>query len=281
MSATQAPQAIRTKTGRRSAAGRRPRDLRDHGRPREGDDVPLALPTRAARAPRLPDRRCGVRRLDARPARPARARLDRRHGGEARRGGVHSVREAALVPPRRFHGRRNLRRGRGGDRGHEDPRLLPRSPAVALRHGRRWPGEGGRDGKRESRRREAVRARHGVGPRARRRAAPVHRRVPAAPHRPLPREDGDRGDPVPPIRQHDARAGVEPELRRVGPDHHGRGLRGRGPRPLLRPGRRTARRGRQPPHAGGRDDGDGAARRRRREDAPGRESRALQGDQPG
>ena len=36
------------------------------------------------------------------------------------------------------------------------------------------------------------------------------------------------------------------------PDHDGRGLRRRGPRPLLRPGRRAARRRRQPPHAGGR-----------------------------
>ena len=33
-------------------------------------------------------------------------------------------------------------------------------------------------------------------------------------------------------------------------DHDGRGLRRRGPRPLLRPGRRAARRRRQPPHAG-------------------------------
>ena len=47
-------------------------------------------------------------------------------------------------------------------------------------------------------------------------------------------------------------------------DHDGRELRGRGPRPLLRPGRRAARRGRQPPDAGGGRRGDGAARRRRR-----------------
>ena len=69
--------------------------------------------------------------------------------------------------------------------------------------------------------------------------------------------------------EHDARAGLEPELRRVRADHDGRGLRRRGPRPLLRPGRRAARRRRQPPHAGRRHDGDGAARRRR----PGRRSR--------
>ena len=102
----------------------------------------------------------------------------------------------------------------------------------------------------------------GVGPGARRGAAPVHRRVAAPSHRPLPREDGHRGDPLPPVREHDARAGLEPELRRVGPDHDGGGLRRRGPRPLLRPGRRSARRGRQPPHAGRRHDRHGAARRR-------------------
>ncbi len=56
-------------------------------------------------------------------------------------------------------------------------------------------------------------------------------------------------------------------------DHDGRGLRGRGSRPLLRPGRRAAGRRRQPPHAGGGRDGDGAPVRRRREDDPGREGR--------
>ena len=52
---------------------------------------------------------------------------------------------------------------------------------------------------------------------------------------------------------------MEPELPRVRPDHDGRGLRGRGPRPLLRPGRRAARRRRQPFDAGGRRVGDGGA----------------------
>ncbi len=49
-------------------------------------------------------------------------------------------------------------------------------------------------------------------------------------------------------------------------DHDGRGLRGRGPRPLLRSGRRAARRRRQPPDAGrrGRRDGGALARRPRR-----------------
>ncbi len=172
-------------------------------------------------------------------------------------------------------------RGGGGDRGLEDPRLLPRGPAVPLRNGRRGPGESGRDGKRESRRREALRPRPGLGARTRRRAAPVHRRVPTPAHRPLPREDGPRRDPVPPVREHDARAGLEPELRRIRPDHDGRGLRRRGSRPLLRPGRRAARRRRQPPHAGGRGDRHGASCRGRYQDDPGREGVAVSRDQAG
>ena len=78
-------------------AGRRLRGLRDHRRPGEGDDLPLAVPARAARAARLPDRRGRRRRLDGRPARAARPRLDRRHGRAARRGGVRALRGAALV----------------------------------------------------------------------------------------------------------------------------------------------------------------------------------------
>ena len=73
-------------------------------------------------------------------------------------------------------------------------------------------------------------------------------------------QDGPGGAALPPLRQHDAGAGLEPELRRVGADHDGRELRRRGSRPLLRPGRRPARRGRQPPDAGGRGGRDGGAR---------------------
>ena len=45
---------------------------------------------------------------------------------------------------------------------------------------------------------------------ARRGAPPVHRRITAPAHRPLPREDGTRGDPLSPLREHHARARVEP-----------------------------------------------------------------------
>ena len=64
--------------------------------------------------------------------------------------------------------------------------------------------EAGPDEERPDRRREAVRPRRRVGARARRGAPPVRRRVAAPPHRPLPREDGPRGDPLPPVREPDA-----------------------------------------------------------------------------
>ena len=117
--------------------------------------------------------------------------------------------------------------------------------------------------------REAVRARPGLGSRARGRTALVHRRIPALPDRPLPREDGPGRDPPPAVHELDARAGLEPELPRVRPDHDGRGLRRRGPRPLLRPGRRAPGRGREPPDAGRRP----RARWRRRLAATPRRSR--------
>ena len=84
--------------------------------------------------------------------------------------------------------------------------------------------------------------------RARRRAARVPGRVADLPDRPLPREDGPRGAALPPLRQHDARAGLEPGPPRLRADHDGRELRRRGSRPLLRPGRRAAGR-RGQPHA--------------------------------
>ena len=61
-------------------------------------------------------------------------------------------------------------------------------------------------------------------------------------------------------------------------DHDGRELRGRGPRALLRPGRRAARRGRQPPAAAARDRRDGAAVRRRPRHAQGRQERRVPRD---
>ena len=127
-----------------------------------------------------------------------------------------ALRRAALVRPGRLRRRRRRTSASAtAIAGAEQPGLLPRDPAVPLRPRRQGPRRGRPHEERAGRRREAVRPRPRVGPRARRRAAPVHRRVAALPHRPLPREDGPRGDPLPPLREHDARAGLEPELRRV------------------------------------------------------------------
>ena len=142
--------------------------------------------------------------------------------------------------------------------------VLPRDPTVAVRDRDRRAGEPEAARRRRAGGgREAVRARPRVGARAGRRSAQVRRRVPALPDRPFPRQDGARGDPLPALRERDARARLEPQLRQLGADHAGRGLRRRGSRALLRPRRGPPRRGRQPPAAGARGRRDGAARGRR------------------
>ena len=172
-------------------------------------------------------------------------------GEAARRGGVRALRRrGSPTSPGDFGDAATYERVARRSTGARAAGLLPRDPAVPVRHGRQGPRRGRADEERARRRREALRPRPRLRARAGRRAARVHRRVAALPDRPLPREDGPRGDPLPAVRQHDARAGLEPELRRVRADHDGGGLRRRGPRPLLRPGRRAARRGRQPPDAG-------------------------------
>ena len=68
-----------------------------------------------------------------------------------------------------------------------------------------------------------------------------------------------------PVRQLHPRATAQPHPRREHPDHHGRGLRRRRPRPLLRPHRRHPRRGAEPHAAGaGQRAGRPPDRRRRR-----------------
>ena len=190
----------------------------------------------------LPGGRGGGRRLDARPAGGAGAGLDRGDGGAARRGRVRAVRGAPVVRARGLQRPGHLPAGRRRDRRRAPGGVLPGDPALPVRAGRPGAPRGRPDDRRDRPGREAVRARPAVGHGAGRRAAPVHRRVAAVPHRPLPREDGPRGDPAPAVRQRDPRAAVEPQLRRVRADHHGRELRHRRPRPLLRPRGRAARR---------------------------------------
>ena len=74
---------------------------------------------------------------------------------------------------------------------------------------------------RPRRRREALRARSRFRTRAERGVARPDRRVAALPDRPLSREDVRRGHPLPPLREHDPRARVEPAVRLVGADHDG------------------------------------------------------------
>jgi Glucose-6-phosphate dehydrogenase, NAD binding domain len=145
--------------------------------------------------------------------------------------------------------------------GARDACLLPRDPAVAVRHGHRGSCAGRPHGGGASRRREALRPRPRLGARAQRRDPPVPRRIPAVPDRSLPGQAGARRDPLPPVRERDLRAALEPRPRRLGADHHGRAVRRGGPRPLLRSGGRAARRRRQPPHAGPRGRREWNARR--------------------
>ncbi len=106
------------------------------------------------------------------------------------------------------------------------------------------------------------------------------RRVAAPAHRPLPRQGAGDGHHLPPLRQLDPRAGLEPQLRGLGADHDGRGLRRRGPGLVLRRGRHAARRRPEPPAPGARPGRDGAAlrgpERPRRDPRP--QGRPLQGD---
>ena len=255
------PKERRHGPSRAGAAARgRPGGLRDHRGPGARDDLPVPVPAGTARPARLPDRRasrsttgrtsaCGATHASASPA-----------TGEQIDDDVFARFAARLsYVAGDFADAATYARVADAVGGARQPGLLPRDPAVPVRAGRRGAGRGGPDQVGPGGGGEALRPRPRVRAGARRGAAPVHRRVAAVPDRPLPREDGPRGDPLPALREHDARAGVEPEPRRVRRDHDGGGLRRRGPRALLRPGRRAPGRGGQPPHAGGGRGGDGAA----------------------
>ena len=112
----------------------------------------------------LPDRRRGRRRLDGRAARGARARVDR---GDRR---DSSTRKCSSASPARlsyvqgdFARRRDYERVGKAIEGHEDAGLLSRDPAVPLRDGHQGACRGRADQDGARRRREAVRARPGVG----------------------------------------------------------------------------------------------------------------------
>ena len=200
---------------RRRERGRRLRGVRHHRRPGEGHDLPLAVPAGAARAAELPDRRRRRRRLDRR--RPARARARVRSRAPARRSTTRSSSASPRGSPtsRRLRRRRDLRARRATRSATPQPRSSTsrsrRSCSARVVKG--LAGAGLTDDARV-----VVEKPFGHDLASARalndevHAAP--RRVAAVPHRPLPREDGPARDPLPALRQHDARADLEPQLRR-------------------------------------------------------------------
>ena len=238
---------------------RRVRRLRDHRRPRQGDDLPLALPARAPRPAGLPDRGRGRRRLDSRPtcaSTPASAswiaerRSTKRRSIASRRGCRTCPATSATTA--------DLRAASPRDRRREQPGLLSRDPAVAVRDGDQGPGRRGPDRLGARGGGEAVRARRRLGGRARRGGPPVPARSPSSTGSTTSwaRWAWSRSSTCGSRTRCSSRSGTATTS--VGPDHDGRELRGRGPRPLLRPRRRAARRRGQPPDAGGRGHRDGA-----------------------
>ena len=257
--------AVAECTSMASAHGRCLRRFRDHRRSREGDDVQVALPPRAPRAPRLPDHRRRGRRLDARAAPTAHARRRSRRLGEVRPRGVRprsrhdspTCTAISPTPPPTSGSPRRIGKARAPVFYLETPPSLFATVVGGL-------ADAGLDDERARRDREAVRARPRLGQGARRGAAPLDPRGADLPRRPLPGQARPRRAALPPPRERDARAGLEQGARRERPDHDGRELRRRGPGPVLRRRRRTAGRGRQPPPAAARRGRDGSARARAR-----------------
>ncbi len=257
--------------------GRRADDLRHHRRPGEENDLPGALPARGQGQTRLPDRRRRNRRVVDRAATRSRSRGDRGHDRRSRRGRLRPPRGPHLLRPGRLRRRRHLQAGRRGDRRGEAPGLLPGGPPLALLHRRRRARRGRPDREREGGDREAVRPRPRLGAGPQRRAAPGARRGADPADRPLPRQGAGDGHLLPALRQLAAGAGLEPRARLPRADDDRRGLRRRRPRPLLRRGRRDARRDPEPRAAGAGAGRDGAARGQ----LPGLNPRQEAGDVPG
>ena len=190
-----------------------------------------------------------------------------------RRPGLKGLRQAHLRQ-RRLPRTLDLRPAGRADAGRPAPALLPGHPAGDVRAGDHRPAcragwRGGPGG-----RREALRARRGLGARAERGAVPGLPRGVSLPRRPLPRQGVGRGPADLPVRQLDAGAAVEPQLRLQRPGDDGGGVRRRGAGEVLRVGGGAARRLPEPPAAGGGAAGHGPAgvgrrgRAQRREGPP-------------
>ena len=109
------------------------------------------------------------RRLERRRAPRARPRGDRGHRRAGRRRGLRPLRGADVLRGRATSATTaTYAPRRRGDQGRDQPGLLPRDPAVPLRHGDQGPRGGGAHRRRARRRREAVRPRPRLRARARR-----------------------------------------------------------------------------------------------------------------
>ena len=160
------------------------------------------------------------------------------------------------------------------------PLLLPGDSAEHVPDRGQGPGPREADDPGAGRGREAVRPRPRLGARPQSPAARCLRGVRDLPDRPLPRQGAGPEPHVFPLRQLDARADLEPQLRQQHPAYDRRGFRGGGPRPVLRGGGRPARRGAEPRPADHRVSDHGAAERLRRRIAARREGQAPEGDPP-
>ena len=115
--------------------------VRHHRRPRQGDDVPLALPAGEPRAAGLPDRGRRGRRLDRRATARARPQVHRGLRRDHRRRGLRSLRRAALLPVRATSPTTETYSSVADAIGDAStPGLLPRDPALAVRDGDQGPG---------------------------------------------------------------------------------------------------------------------------------------------
>ncbi len=199
------------------------------------------------------------------------------------------VADVIAVPAGRVRRRRRVRPARAEPhrpRDHaRDPGqrgVLPVDPAGRL-PGRAEADAAHRDGRQRQERRvapgrgrEAVRPRPRVRTRAeltRRRGLQRRERLP---DRPLPGQGNDPEHAGAAVRQHAVRADLERPLRRLGPDHDGRGRRHRRTRRVLRLGRRGSRRSAKPPAPAARAHRDGRAGLLRRRGDPDREAEGSQ-----
>ena len=268
--------------GTRRQGRRRPGDLRDQRRPGEENDLPGALPDAEVRG-------CSTCPIVGVALDDWDDEALREHAREAVEATVKEPDTEALdamlarltYVQGDYGDDATFERGEEGARRRQAAGLLPRDPALALRHRGQGPRQGGAGRARPRGDREALRPRPRIGPRAERGTLRGAGRGTDPADRPLPRQGAGDGHHLPALRQLDPRAGLEPQLHLPRADDDRRELRRRRPRPLLRLGRGDARRDPEPRPAGAGADRDGAAERQRPRLDPRQEARVLQGDAGG